>query len=114
VRITTALRIALAAAALLMFLRTFPANAGDDAARAREGVREGRFVPADSLLDWLEARYFGRAIEVELEMEDGGEPPTYEVEWLTPQNHVIEFEFDAHSGALLETEGRGLEEARRP
>ena len=75
-------------------------------------MREGRFVPADSLLDWLEARYLGRAIEVELELEDD-DPPTYEIEWLTPQNHVIEFEFDARSGTLLETEGRGLEEARR-
>ena len=45
--------------------------------------------------------------------DDEGEPPTYEVEWLTPAGHVIEFEFDARNGALLEVEGRGIEEARR-
>jgi uncharacterized membrane protein YkoI len=114
VRLTTVFRIALAAAAVLMLMRALPVSASDgDAARAREGVRTGRFVPADSLLDWIEARYLGRAIEVELEFDDD-EPPTYEIEWLTPQNHVVEFEFDAHTGALLETEGRGLEEARKP
>lgn len=66
----------------------------------------------ESILDWLEHRYFGRAIEVELEADD--DPPTYEVEWLTPRNDVLEFEFDARTGELLEIEGRGIEEARRP
>lgn len=84
----------------------------DDAARARAGVRAGRYVPLASILDWLEARYHGEAIEVELE-EDDGERATYEVEWLTPQGRVIEFEFDARTGELLEREGRGLEEAAR-
>jgi uncharacterized membrane protein YkoI len=85
----------------------------DDAERAREAVRDGRFVSATSILEWLESRYLGHAIEVELEEEDD-EPPTYEVEWLTPQSHVIEFEFDARTGELIETEGSGLEDARRP
>lgn len=89
-------------------------RARDDAARAREAVREGRYVSLASILDWLESRYLGRVIEAELEPEEDGEPPTYEIEWLTPQNHVIEFEFDARTGELLEREGRGLEEARRP
>jgi uncharacterized membrane protein YkoI len=89
-----------------------PAERADDAARARAGVREGRYVPLSSILDWLEARYHGRVIEVELEEEDD-EPPTYEVEWLTPQGRVVEFEFDARTGELLEREGRGLEEAAK-
>jgi uncharacterized membrane protein YkoI len=115
VDLTTAFRIGLAVAALLLLLDAHPAPGADDAERAREGVRSGRYVPVETLLDWLEARYFGHAIEVELEEdEDDGEPPTYEIEWLTPQDHVIEFEFDARNGSLLETEGRGLEEARRP
>lgn len=88
------------------------ARAADDAARAREAVREGRYVPLASLLDWIEARYHGRVIEVELE-EDDGEPPTYEIEWLTPQGRVVEFEFDARTGELLEREGRGLEDAAK-
>lgn len=89
-----------------------PGEPAGDADRARAGVREGRYVPLASILDWLDARYHGHAIEVELEEEEG-EPPTYEVEWLTPQGRVVEFEFDARSGALLEREGRGLEEAER-
>jgi len=91
------------------------AERAEDAVLAREAVGAGTFVAVDSLLDWIEARYHGRAIEVELEEEeDDGEPPTYEIEWLTPQQHVVEFEFDARNGELLEVEGRGLEAARRP
>ncbi len=102
----------LVAGGLLLALPA-PAERGADAERAREGVEAGRFVSVISILEWLERHYLGRVLEVELETEDD-EPPTYEVEWLTPQNHVVEFEFDARTGALLETEGRGLDEARRP
>jgi uncharacterized membrane protein YkoI len=91
-----------------------PAGRGEDAERARQGVEAGRFVSLTSILEWLERHYYGHALEVELEPEEDGEPPTYEIEWLTPQSHVIEFEFDARTGELLETEGRGLDEARRP
>ena len=80
----------------------------------REEVQAGHFVSLTSILEWLERRYFGHVIEVELETAEDGEPPSYEIEWLTPQNHVIEFEFDARTGELLEVEGRGLDEARRP
>jgi len=103
---------------LLLFAAgiALPARAGrdDDAERARRGVSEGRYVGLASILDWIEQRYLGRAIEVELDEEDDDEPPTYEIEWLTPRNDVIEFEFDARTGELIETEGRGLEDARRP
>lgn len=97
-------------------MRSAESERAEDAALAREAVRNGNFVAVESLLDWIEARYHGRAIEVELEEEDegDGEPPTYEIEWLTPQQHVVEFEFDARNGELLEVEGRGLEAARRP
>jgi uncharacterized membrane protein YkoI len=83
-----------------------------DAERARQGVEEGRYVPLATVLDWIEARYLGRVIDVELEEDEL--PPSYEVEWLTPQGHVVEFEFDARNGELIEWEGRGLDEARRP
>jgi uncharacterized membrane protein YkoI len=107
-------RLAAPCACLLTLAAPAGADRDGDAERAREGVRAGRYVPVESLLDWLEARYFGRAIEIELEEDEGeGDPPTYEIEWLTPQDHVIEFEFDARNGALLEIDGRGLEEARR-
>jgi uncharacterized membrane protein YkoI len=78
-------------------------------------VRAGRFVPLEQIVAWVEDRYHGRLLEVEFEMEDDdeSEAPSYEVEWLTPAGHVIEFEFDARDGKLLEIEGRGVEEARR-
>jgi uncharacterized membrane protein YkoI len=88
-----------------------PGTADDDAARARDAVREGRFVSLSSILTWIESRYEGRAVEVELE-EEGG-IPLYEVEWLTPQGRMVELEFDARTGKLVEVEGRGLEEAKR-
>jgi uncharacterized membrane protein YkoI len=69
-------------------------------------------VSLSTILDWIEARYHGHAIEIELETDDD-EPPTYEVEWLTPQGRVVEFEFDARTGELLEREGRGLEDAAK-
>jgi len=86
--------------------------ADDDAARARAAVRAKEFVSLASILDWMEARYRGQAIEIELE-DDPGETPVYEVEWLTPAGHVVELEFDARDGRLLEWEGRGLDEAKR-
>jgi uncharacterized membrane protein YkoI len=104
----------LAAACALALGPSAAAERGDDAASAREGVRKGRLVSLESILEWIERRYLGHAIEVELELADDGEPPVYEVEWLTPGNHVVEFEFDARTGELLETEGSGLAEARRP
>lgn len=76
-------------------------------------MRAGRYVPLERVVDWVGQRYYGRLLEVEFEDDDEDEPPTYEVEWLTPAGHVVEFEFDARDGSLLETEGRGLEEARR-
>ena len=88
-----------------------PPEPDDDAARARAGVLERRFVPLASILAWIETRYHGHAIEIELDEDD--EPPTYEVEWLTPAGQVIEFDFDARSGKLLESDGRGLDEARK-
>jgi uncharacterized membrane protein YkoI len=99
--------------------RSEDAERAEDAELAREAVGAGTFVPVDTLLDWIEARYLGRVIEVELEDEEeeeagDDEPPTYEIEWLTPQQRVIEFEFDARTGQLLEIEGRGIEEALRP
>jgi uncharacterized membrane protein YkoI len=104
-------RVGALAVACGLLLTGLAAAGDDDAARARDEVRAGRFVPVASLLDWLDQRYLGRVIEVELDDDDS--IPAYEIEWLTPGNDVLEFEFDARTGALLEVEGRGLEEARR-
>jgi uncharacterized membrane protein YkoI len=113
--ITLSLRgVAGAAAVALAMSLGASAEHADDAERAREGVRSGRYVKLASILEQIESRYVGHAIEVELETADVDQVPTYEIDWLTPQGHVVEFEFDARTGKLLEVEGTGLEEARRP
>jgi uncharacterized membrane protein YkoI len=89
------------------------AAADDEGTRARAAAKDGRVVGLASILDWIEARYHGRLLEAELE-EDDDEPPVYEIEWLTPTGDVLEFEFDARTGAILEVEGRGIEAARKP
>jgi uncharacterized membrane protein YkoI len=94
-------RLALA----LLIAAALPAAAarGDDAAaKARTGVQEGQLVPLESILAWIEARYAGRFVEAELEEEHG--TPIYEIEWRMPQGRLIELEFDARTGALLERE----------
>jgi uncharacterized membrane protein YkoI len=108
VRIRAGLLGAALVAALASPARAADAPPDDDAERARAGVQERRLVPLESILDWIEARHAGHAIEVELEEEEEGDPPSYEVEWLTPEGQVIEFEFDATSGALLESEVQGV------
>ncbi|WP_104204979.1 PepSY domain-containing protein [Billgrantia saliphila] len=76
-----------------------------------EAVRSGRLVALPTILDWLEARYEGQVLEVELERDDGR--AIYEVEMLGPQGQVVEFEFDAESGELIGMEGVNIDGMRR-
>ncbi|NIC06194.1 PepSY domain-containing protein [Billgrantia bachuensis] len=76
-----------------------------------EAVRSGRLVALPEILDWLEARYAGQVLEVELERDDGR--TIYEVEMLGPQGQVVEFEFDAESGELIGMEGVNIDGMRR-
>lgn len=75
-------------------------------------VSRGDVVPLETILDWLEARYIGEVIEVEVEREGGY--VEYEIKLLGPQNQVVEFEFDGHTGQLMEMEGVGINDMRRP
>jgi len=69
-----------------------------DAARAREGVHRGEFVPLERIAADATLRYPGRIVEVELEGDD------YEIELLTEDGVRVELEYDAHTGQLLEVE----------
>ncbi|MDI5891752.1 PepSY domain-containing protein [Halomonas rhizosphaerae] len=100
-----------ALAALLALLAASPAPADEGWHDLHEAVREGRIVPLPDILDWLEARYVGQVLEVELERDDGR--MTYEVEMLGPQGQVVEFEFDAASGQLIGMEGVNINGMRR-
>lgn len=100
-----------ALAALLFLLAASPAPADEAWRDLHEAVREGRVVPLPDILDWLEARYVGQVLEVELERDDGR--MVYEVEMLGPQGQVVEFEFDAASGELIGMEGVNIDGMRR-
>ena len=97
-------------AAVCLLLAAIPVAADDDRAALREAVRSGQLVPLTQLIDWVQTRYCGEIIEVELERDDGFW--VYEIELLAPTGAKIEFEFDARTGDLLEVEGRNLEGAR--
>ncbi|MGM0914993.1 MAG: PepSY domain-containing protein [Pseudomonadota bacterium] len=98
-------------AALLALLTAAPAAADEHWHDLHEAVREERIVPLPSLLDWLEARFEGQVLEVELERDDGR--LAYEVEMLGPDGQVVEFEFDAESGELVGMEGVKIDAMRR-
>jgi uncharacterized membrane protein YkoI len=95
-----------------LLLAAASSRADQDSDRARESRAAGKTVALQSLVEWVAARYHGRLLEAELEEDDGA--LVYELEWLTPQSSVLEFEFDAHTGRLLEAEGPGLDAARKP
>ncbi|HKY92794.1 MAG TPA: PepSY domain-containing protein [Nevskiaceae bacterium] len=77
----------------------------------REALERNEIVSFKSILDWIEQHYVGKVVEVELEDED--DDLQYEVELLTPNGNVIEFEFDARTGELQAIKGRDVESARR-
>lgn len=90
-----------------------PAWADDDDWRdLHREVEDGRLVALPTLLDWLDERYIGQVLEVELERDDG--EVIYEIEMIGPQGQVVEFEFDAASGELIGIEGVGISDMERP
>jgi uncharacterized membrane protein YkoI len=104
---TVRIRLAIA----LLLLTAAVLRADDDHDRARKARLAGEVLPLSRILDTVGEQFDGTFVEAELEEDDGR--PVYEIEVLTPQGNVIELTYDAHTGALLETEGRGVEAARR-
>jgi len=98
-------------AGLLVPLAAAPAVAEEHWQELHEAVREERIVALPELLDWLEARYAGQVLEVELERDDGR--LVYEIEMLGPQGQKVEFEFDAESGELISMVGVRIDAMRR-
>ena len=85
---------------------------GDQSWESLHGeVSRGEVVPLDTILDWLEERYIGEVLEVEVERDDG--EVEYEIKLLGPQGQVVEFEFDGHSGQLMSIEGVRIDDMRR-
>ncbi len=97
---------------VVVLLLVAAARADDgDHERARRAVEAGEILPLARILAIAEAAFEGRMVDVELEKDDGRF--VYELELLTKAGHVIELTYDARTGALLETDGRGVDAARR-
>lgn len=74
------------------------AQAPRDHERAREAQRRGEFVPLERILADAERREPGKVIDVELEDDE------YEIEILRADGVVVELEYAARTGELLERE----------
>lgn len=72
-----------------------PARAQD---RARDAVLRGEILPLERILDLARARQPGEVVAVELDDDE------YEIEILRPDGVVVELEYDARTGRLLEEE----------
>jgi len=71
-----------------------------DHERARTARSSGSYVSLQSILDDAERREHGRVVDVELDEDDH----EYEIEILRADGVVIELEYDARTGALLDRE----------
>src|SRR5690606_19737935 len=69
-----------------------------DPERVREAVARGEYVPLAGLIDDALSRHPGEVLEVELEGHE------YEIEILGADGVILEFEYDARTGELLEIE----------
>jgi len=84
---------------------------GDNWTELHQEVKAGHLVGIDEIMDWLEARYDGQILEVELDQGNGS--IEYQVEMIGPQGQVVEFKFDATSGELLSVEGVSIEAMKK-
>ncbi len=98
---------------LVLPLGHVPAGTGSDEDRSdlSAAVAAGDIVPLSELLDWLEARYRGQVIEVDL--EEGDDRLVYNIGVLGPSGQRVTFRFDATTGALFGIEGVRVREMMR-
>lgn len=99
------LRPALLLGLLLPGLIAGAARADDDHDRAREAVREGRVLPLETIVAKAGADFPGEILDVELDEEHGR--IVYEIKTITADGRILKLEYDAASGELLRTKGRG-------
>lgn len=90
--------MSVAVAALALAAVAGYAAADTDARRAREGVERGDYVSLESILAAAELRHPGRVVSVDLDDDE------YEVEILRADGAVVELEYDARTGRLLDEE----------
>jgi uncharacterized membrane protein YkoI len=86
---------------LLLLAASFAVAAAPprDHERARAAHARGDFVPLETILADAERRQPGRVVDVELEDDD-----EYEIEILRADGVMVELEYDARTGKLVELE----------
>lgn len=75
-------------------------------ASAPPTARDGR-LPLVRILAIAQRRAPGEVIKVDLDEDDddeGDDPPTYDLEILTPEGRVVEIKLEARTGAILDIE----------
>ncbi len=72
--------------------------------RAREALRDGRVLPLETIVAKVARDFPGDILDVEFEEEHGR--VIYEVKTITKDGRILELEYDAATGALLETEAK--------
>lgn len=89
-------------AALVLCLMSWPVQAGRDIDQdeALRLVEQGELRPLQDILADALTRYPGRALEIELELEDGDY--IYEIELVTKGGQLMELEYDARTGLILD------------
>jgi len=75
------------------------ADWGPQQDEAREGVRQGRFVPLSKVIAQIERRTRGRTLDAGLEQAGGR--PVYRVRWAASDGRRIDYIVDAQTGAIL-------------
>lgn len=73
-------------------------------------------LPLPEAVRLVEARYLGRMIEAEVVRgrPHEGADIVYLLRWQTPRGDILRIRVSALDGALLDVDGQGMIEARRP
>ncbi|MCX7644898.1 MAG: hypothetical protein N2Z62_06325, partial [Rhodobacteraceae bacterium] len=73
-------------------------------------------LPLPEIVSRVEARYLGRMIEAEVVRGRAHENAdiVYLLRWQTPRGDILRIRVSAVDGALLDVDGQGMIEARRP
>lgn len=98
--------IVAATCGVLLFASPASADRRDDHERAREAVTAGRILPLDAIVERARTEMDGDILDVDLEDEHDGRF-VYEIKVLAPGGRIVKLEYDAATGALLRSKGRG-------
>ncbi|MFO1015734.1 MAG: PepSY domain-containing protein [Caulobacteraceae bacterium] len=66
---------------------------------ARDGVRRGRIIPLNQVIEMIRRRTPGRPLDAG--MEQYGNQTVYRVRWITDDGRRMDFIVDASTGAIL-------------